>query len=591
MTYLAAVIIFLTSQEIGRSMCTILRISRTRAETIFIGISTSILLCGIFYIVDLDRQVKLNSLLTIFAILIGDSIQRRLRKKSQVNYKTEVKILALLMIAVASYNLVYSGDLSANSIRQRVGPDLLGWIASSQYIESNFSSESLDNWLQETFPENRTINPFGKNQLHTTDSIYYTDQFTRQIQAEFLIGSSRIGLTSFFGVLLNVFPDEISWKHIYLALSSIFQFILILLMFERWPKKSKWDFYSALVLSSTFAVLFPVFEGSFGQHLAIVSFLFILNSFKNRRLLDLIIVIAALIISYIDFIFFTTPIIFASLITSEKFQSMARMKKAPLKTKVLIFLGIFAMIVIANPTKRLESLSFGGWSEGFTPSIMEAFGIGGFYTWSGPRSNTDAYALITFITTILLSLLAKRFFDKTKLFSLGIILVFYTFLFILAWKYNNDYIIWKSLPFFSIFIAVSLQELRLSAAERVRVFKPLLFAQLASAVIFIFAWQGHSQTIAIYNIPKTENQKLSSIVNHYALDFRGITYINTYSLLGDMSWGMSNRQVKDQPAKKTDRKIVTVIPASICEASSDKTPILFLNNEICVVNYSSSMDS
>ena len=573
----------------GRSICHTLGVNRTPAENVFIGMASSVLVCGVLYKVNLDSQTKYYFLSILFGVLLLKFFHLRVKNATKESQKSELKLVVLLMVAVVCYNSVYSGDMSANTIKQRIGPDLLGWVASAQYVESNFSEKPLDNWLDKSFPDRDTLNPFDKEQFRTKNSIYFTDEFTKQLQSEFLVGASRIGLTSWFGVWLKLLPDAISWKHIYLALSSIFQMLLVLFISERISRKRKKPLLSAILLTSSFAVLFPVFEGGFGQQFSIVAFLYLLLNLQNLKLLETSIIAGSLFLTYLDFFFFTVPLLIAGASAFQGSKFTYSLKVISLRKKILFLTGVISIALLLNPIKRLNTLSFGGWSEGYSPSVVDAFGVGGFYTWTGPGEMRGMYSLLTFIFSImLLVFLFKRNANSvTWKINLFVLSLFYILLFALAWYFNNDYVLWKSLPFFSVYLAYCLliSDIDFTSAKMKSKLNLLIATQALCAMIFVVSWQASSTTITAFNLPKSKFESLASIINSYSLDFRGIPYVNTYALIGELSWGSDSRQLKNQPAKVSTRKKLIVIPAAICKSAEDRQLIVYEDDSVCIVNY------
>lgn len=594
MTYFVALVIFVFSRQIGTIFCFFLKLNRCSSEKTVIGICVSVILSTLIFKINLAEDIIFQ--VSFFCLLLTSAVFaiRDIRRNKREFLQTELKNLLFLLSVVAIFNLVYAGDISGNSIRQRVGPDLLGWMASAQYFESNSSIDPLEKWLDENFPKHHYLDPFRKEQFGTRNSIYYTDQYTKQLQAEFLIGGSRTGLPSWLAAWARVFPDKIEWKHLYLGATALFQFLLLSLMVQGKAFRNRITMISLAIMVSSYAVLFPTFEGSFGQHFSMVIFLYILKNFARLSKVEFTVILFAIYVSYVDFFFFSIPffILFFLCIQREKVKGVCEVSKS-LKLRIgLPSLIVFSLLLwLLDPARRLSSLSFGGWSEGWLPSILDFFGVGGFYTWAGVEKSKDSYIITLCFFTILLLWYLFRKHKSYPIFTWNLVgmSTFYALLLLISWMFKNDYVLWKSLPFFSIYIANLLvtRTVEISRILTRSSLRVLVFCQILSMIMFSYSWLKSSTTIQTYNLTGQEKRTVEDIVNKYALDFREMTYINTYALLGDMSWGTPARQISNQPTNVSARQIATVIPPRICKESKDKSPILFLNQNICIVSVSS----
>lgn len=588
MTYFLVLVILTFSYFIGKGSVRLLGISNpTLFEKCTVGLCSMILISTCIFLLEISKHNRFYVILSLYIALIIIGVWKQ--KENKLTFRNSgkaVKLSILLLIVTILYSLAYSGNIRADSIRQRVGPDLLGWIASAQYVSQENSLDSLKNWLEKEFPNSHEKNPFAKENFGTRDSIFYTASYTKQLQAEFLIGAERVGIPSYLGLNFLPFTGEFKWVSTYLALSAFFHFLLLCWVWESSKRLRQKDgfFQNALmgsVLLSSYTLLFPVFEGSFGQHFSFTLFCLALNRIRGSNWKFWIFVFVTALLSYKDLIFISLPFalsIYFSYFRQRNISTWIKHNKA----KSILFFGSIAFgIYSIGFLNRFSSLSFGGWEEGKHPSIIDIIGLSGMYTWQKQDRFSLVYSVfsisISLIVTVLL-LTRKNLLHKNAFLILLLTWLAYSLLAVLN---ENNYIIWKSLPYFTIYLYL----IYLSNCKSVnKLFcNILLLIQIICAFIFIHNWLYNSSEIEIYRINDLDSKKVNMYVDSYALDFRDQKFVNVWALMGEMEWGIPTRQIPNQVSKKSYRSKLYVIPRSICDSSKGEEVEIYLVANVCLV--------
>jgi hypothetical protein len=161
---------------------------------------------------------------------------------------------------------------------------------------------------------------------------------------------------------------------------------------------------------------------------------------------------------------------------------------------------------------------------------------------------------------------------------------------------SNNYSLWKTLPYFTIFIIFLLSK-NISVFSKTLYFKRnlkegtvnikimnfVIMLQVFCACFFYQQWAKESERLPIFTIDTKKALKIGSLVDQYAISFKGVEFIQSYALLGNMEWADEARQVPNQPSKRTIRPVMFSIPVEICNIASDKDKILYLDDNYCFV--------
>jgi hypothetical protein len=378
------------------------------------------------------------------------------------------------------------------------------------------------------------------------------------------------------------------WAKSYLALSAFFQFLILLWLLEKlnflYKRKDRLFFAcSAGFLLCSYQILFPIFEGSFGQHFSFLLFCLLLNRWRNPNLFFWMFVLFSIVFVYKDLILISIPFIASAIVSQEGHQLYSRFQKRPFFWLISISILVTTLFFFGGLSKRISTLSLGGWNEGVLPSVLDVFGILGAYTWEKQGISSLWFSTLSILLTLIAFVLVVRICKFSKKESLALTVVYLSFLFysLVSVLNENNYVLWKTLPYYSIwttwFILIRASKFKLDYI------KMFLVLQIAMAIVFFQKWIQNSTRIEIYSLNENEIIKVNNLVDTFALDFREQKYLNVWALMGDMNWGIDTRQVRNQVSEMSDRRKVFVIPSQICRNAPDKEQVLIELKDSCIV--------
>lgn len=574
-----------------------------------LGICFSLVVCGVIdkFGAFLSSHKMAASLILLISVTLGTCFKTIKTGGLQTLLATIIKKVPALAIVSIIFVTIYSGGFTNTpDLKIRNGPDIIGWLSSAQYFEKHETIQELESWMSKEFPNHPKINAFAKSSWGTKDSIYATASYTKQLQSEFLIGADRRAIPIFLAILSRYLPENFNLFKIYLAFSCLLAFLLALWAFENFPtprvnKSRALKLYIIpLTLFFSYQILFPVFEGGFGQHFSYIMFVYLLNQSDKKLSGELLVVLGAAFFAYKDLILFALPFLAALNFVSAR-QSSRTGIQIIWKLKFHLFLSICTLILAIAIApfilERARSLSFGGWEEGYMPSILDILGLSGAYTWSIRGTTNDYFALFSLALTYIFSLYFFRKLTKLRTLLAGIILLaFYTFLWIVSLLNSNNYSLWKTLPYFTIFIVFLLSKNASLVSKTLdskigakknrfnsKILNFVIMLQVFCACFFYQQWAKDSERLMIFTIDTKKALKIGSLVDQYAISFKGVEFTQSYALLGNMEWADEARQVPNQPSKQSIRPVMFSIPVEICNSASDKDKILYLDDNYCFV--------
>lgn len=564
-----------------------------------IGICYSLIVSGVIFNLDFVRpnQKPTAIFVILISVILGLFLRIAKRRDSRVVSIGLVKRIPLAFVVALVFLTIYSGGFASDpDLRIRNGPDLVGWMASAQYFEKHDSLRELESWLTIEFPNHPQQNAFAKSSWGTDDSIFATASYTKQVQAEVLIGAKRLAIPAFLALIKIFLPQQFNIFEIYLALSSILMLSLLLWAFERVRRRNSGKIRITITLTMitllcSYQLFLPILEGGFGQNFSYLMFAYLVNTNYVRGNLKygMVIVIGAAYFAYRDLLLYSPPLLLAYyLILRQNLLAHLILNLRNLIGK-LIILGITIFFALGPfLVERMRSLAFGGWEEGFMPSILDIVGLSGIYSWSLRGSENIFFSIFSLaLTFAVMTIPLWKFSDKRVLLAGLTILGYYLILWTVSTINQNNYPMWKSLPYFTLFAASVLSvDWSLSKKASKYVFKLMKWVvplQATLALIFYFQSANLTETKRIFSLESTAREAVKTIVDEYAIEFRGVNPQQSYALLGDMEWATKHRQIEIQSPKLTSRPIVYSIPVEVCNRAEDPQLILFVNKHYCFV--------
>lgn len=351
-----------------------------------------------------------------------------------------------------------SNGLFKTGFRFRIGPDLIGWGISSNYLRN---TEGL-NQLAGSIESQLSINDFNLAIQNTIPgiSIYSLSSFNEQVAAEFLFGSKRIGLQAFVGgissLLGNLNSIFIIWALVALFFMIAAYSVLVFLEKSKVPLSVKVLAFASTMASP--ALVAPILEGGVWH---IILFTMIVmglalncrvgeNTNETKSILTVIFLIFSLGFTMNSDIFIASIPLFVSSIVKLGFKnSLSGIKYLPLI--FLVHTPMLASFYSSLQSRNRDSF-VGGWSASKIPFPSDIFGLTPWIESTGIAKTTSIYLDFGLIVKILCSailLYSLRYLlpkDRKVLISylLSIFIFFAYFLqYFLNHSASNTYIPWK----------------------------------------------------------------------------------------------------------------------------------------------------
>jgi len=509
------------------------------------------------------------------------------------------------------YMTLTQGGWSSGKISYRTGPDSFGWSDAINFFRDNLTLPELKRLIVPSlegtplYSSLNVVHPVGST------AIYQIPSFTRQIDAEFLLGAHRTGINYFLGNLAHLLPKNISEVClIAFLMTSIFTLTQIAFIFCRLNHQPSWiGFLASFSVGLNCNLLFQTLEGGVGELFALTFIIFILVILLNRPIelknlsfaLGLLVVIA--ISSYFDIIFTAIPIvgglILYQALVKKEYRFLELFRNSPLWIMLIL-----SFIPFASSFSRLAITPFlhpsaGGWDIGRRPLLTNLFAL-----ISSLPPHSASRSLFALVVEGLISILITSYFILKRkgsvriIFSLTLLMFLYLFYSVYHQKFlpvdlqptpYNNYRLWKYSAIVSAIFPFLLVEGRMAASK----------------------FQKRKSNLKVV-AKDAKTRGLTSIINRYdnALIGATLTVITITSLLWMVDWQQTKKTSFSQEevnfVSQNASKYDFVIDGSIYSAmvtmygdihfgsiqrgpagiqthySTPLRPILFLTNSNCL---------
>lgn len=249
--------------------------------SILVGLASTLYLCWSISYGNLLIFVGTGIIFLIFLICTLISFAR---KNFWGSVKSQMKKFTLYV--TPGFLLMYipqNVDFFRQGLKLRTGPDLMGWLLASQYFENNINTGELNLSLKRQLGNQE--NYFTES---ASGSVYSLASYNEQVQAEFILGSRRLGLPSLVGYASRFFgfldSQTILISIIAIAGGLTSVFILNYSLFKH-------NHFSLPLLAILFtigstSVLAPIYEGGVWHAIFIpifiISLVFLLDSSQTE---------------------------------------------------------------------------------------------------------------------------------------------------------------------------------------------------------------------------------------------------------------------------------------------------------------------
>lgn len=360
---------------------------------------------------------------------------------------------------------LHNPTLTSTSMSFRIGPDLAGWTAATQYFCQHSSRVRLsESILQQLGLQN--ISQAFRNPLQFPDTyIGRIPSFTDQVNGEFLIGANRVGLPKLLSGYCALLPDWLNnimvggiiWATITLSLLIIG----ILKIKEISPKIIMVVAFLSVFNVNTISVLM---EGGYGQFIStpfLVAAIYFLQKqyFSQISKFLIVVFIVFSLNAYQDAIIIFTIFCFIYALLLQLSRGIRSKINLSISRRFLVYISLMILINAhqVNSFSRLllerfkSSGVLGGWDQG---KIAFPVNLLGLFNWLPYSSENHPWGFGFFLLTISLSiisvfLLVKLFLKRTALLSMSIF-VGYLVISLMVYRKGlstNNYQVWKLMAY------------------------------------------------------------------------------------------------------------------------------------------------
>ena len=522
--------------------------------------------------------------------------------------RKSISSIVFPMVSALVFMVLYQGKWVGGQIAYRTGPDTFGWSDAIIFFRQNNSLAELKNQVKADlgntplFSALNVVHPKGSTAINQIPS------FTKQIDAEFLLGAHRTGIPNLLGAISHFISTQLTLNLLVAFLMcSIFAMSNIVYSYVKNLKYPTWiALIGSLAVGLNCNLLFQSLEGGVGELYSIPFLLFSLvlcveigtQLTKISFSLGILVVIA--ISSYFDILFTAIPILGGLIMYCVFIGKEYRLFDLLKNFRVWILL-IISFIPFASSFIRLAITPFihptsGGWDIGRNPLLTNIFGIiSNLPSGSGRLSGQRQGVLLGFellASAGLVVFLACRRKEKLR-FLLIQLLLFYAYLYYSVYSQQrpyNNYRLWKYAAIASCIFPIILlhskerlhyvkkksqkkQSTKKDNLANLKVNKSFLQRHdgfistcvLITIVISSIVWMQDWQQTKKLTLDKTEARFISDKADNYDFIIDGSVYGAMITLYGDIHYASPQRG-----------------PVGfLTKFSNPVRPILFLANKDC----------
>lgn len=369
----------------------------------------------------------------------------------------EIRFVGFPISFSVLYMILAQGSWSTGQIFYRTGPDTFGWSDAVNFFRDGLSLTQLKQIIIPSLNGTPLYNALSVVHRPGSTSIYQIPSFTRQIDAEFLLGAHRTGVNYFIGNIARLLPN--SYTELFLIaflMTSIFVISQVTFAVTKlFALPNSIAYLASFSAGLNCNLLFQSLEGGVGELFSIAYLVLVFGilfsqstNFKNLSfVLGLLVIIA--ISSYFDILFTAVPIIGLMIIFQTFILHHYRLTDL-VKNALFWVMCLLAFIPFATSFKRIAISPFlhptaGGWDIGRHPLLTNLFGlVSNLPPHSGQRSTLTQLVEGLLSVGIVAYFLVKR--KELARFSFTIVILMFAYLYYSVYHQNapfNNYRLWK----------------------------------------------------------------------------------------------------------------------------------------------------
>ena len=311
-------------------------------------------------------------------------------------------ILSLIVSIVFTSALLSDGTFS---LKQRTGPDALGWMSSANYFKNHSNAAELERNLESL------INPLSIDNVldekaynHGESPIFRIAGYSTQVNSEFIIGAKRFAGPATMGLMMRVLDIDPLTFYPYIIFFLIFWSSLILFLLTRAKKTGLFVslIICAVLLNPNTVVI--TLEGGLGNLLSLPAVLFLshlilesrdptetANGLRKRYGLLVIVGVSSLMLYFDSLV--AIPLLGIFLLISHPKDILTIVREGAIKRPYFWLITILILWFGFNSydllVKRTGNRDAGGWSMGDWPTLSDSLGLLNWYPLTGAIGNPE----------------------------------------------------------------------------------------------------------------------------------------------------------------------------------------------------------
>lgn len=262
-------------------------------------------LIGISFLIPFQIIIGFSGIFFLVKVFLSRSKLVKLMTETRDKFLILPKFLFALGLGVLAA-LLHNPGLLSSRMSLRVGPDLVGWTASTKYFSENISRTGIIESISKQLSIDDVKLAFRSPILFPETYISKIPSFTDQATGEFLVGAGRVGIPKLLATFCNLSPERLNNVMVGGIVWAVFiTSFLVIGIFEERMVSVKTTL--AITFLSTFNVntISVLMEGGYGQFLStpflIAAVYFLLDSrYKGFAILQIFIFLAFALNAYQD---------------------------------------------------------------------------------------------------------------------------------------------------------------------------------------------------------------------------------------------------------------------------------------------------
>jgi hypothetical protein len=164
---------------------------------------------GISFLIPFQIIIGFSGIFFLVKVFLSRSKLVKLMTETRDKFLILPKFLFALGLGVLAA-LLHNPGLLSSRMSLRVGPDLVGWTASTKYFSENISRTGIIESISKQLSIDDVKLAFRSPILFPETYISKIPSFTDQATGEFLVGAGRVGIPKLLATFCNLSPERLN---------------------------------------------------------------------------------------------------------------------------------------------------------------------------------------------------------------------------------------------------------------------------------------------------------------------------------------------------------------------------------------------